>query len=196
MRELEINTKYVRRGEDNIFVRVATTANVTLSGEQTIDGVACVEGDYVLVWQQSTAAKNGVYEVRGSNWRALGQIGLVAITYGSQYKEKLFILKTINTYKPTGGSGVTVVARAATANVTTNGSQTVDGGTPSNGDYVLLKSQTTAADRGVWQVNTAGAWTFIGQDTFCVVVGGVANGRTAFFLSASNTYTGLGAFWI
>ena len=30
-------------------VRVATTANITLSGEQTIDGVAVVEHDRVLV---------------------------------------------------------------------------------------------------------------------------------------------------
>lgn len=35
--------------------RVATTANVTLSGEQTIDGVAVVTDDRVLVKDQTTA---------------------------------------------------------------------------------------------------------------------------------------------
>ena len=42
-------------------VRVATTANITLSGEQTIDGVAVVDGDRVLVKDQTTAANNGIY---------------------------------------------------------------------------------------------------------------------------------------
>ena len=37
-------------------VRVATTANITLSGTQTIDGVAVIAGDRVLVKDQSTPA--------------------------------------------------------------------------------------------------------------------------------------------
>lgn len=49
--------------------RVATTANIALSGEQTIDGVAVVEGDRVLVKNQSTASENGIYEVKTSTWR-------------------------------------------------------------------------------------------------------------------------------
>lgn len=49
-------------------VRVATTANITLSGEQTIDGVAVVDGDRVLVKDQTTAANNGIYECDTSTW--------------------------------------------------------------------------------------------------------------------------------
>ncbi|MCW8129632.1 MAG: hypothetical protein KIS92_04530, partial [Planctomycetota bacterium] len=49
-------------------VRAATTANITLSGEQTIDGVACVAGDRVLVKNQSTASQNGVYVVASGSW--------------------------------------------------------------------------------------------------------------------------------
>ncbi|NDD85356.1 hypothetical protein EBZ38_13925, partial [bacterium] len=37
-------------------VRVATTANITLSGTQTIDGVSVIAGDRVLVKNQSTAS--------------------------------------------------------------------------------------------------------------------------------------------
>lgn len=52
--------------------RVATTANITLSGEQTIDGVSVVAGDRVLVKNQSTAAENGVYTASTGAWaRAL-----------------------------------------------------------------------------------------------------------------------------
>lgn len=48
--------------------RLATTANITLSGEQTIDGVAAVEGDRVLVKDQTTTTENGVYDVSTGSW--------------------------------------------------------------------------------------------------------------------------------
>jgi len=49
-------------------VRVATTANITLSGTQTIDGVSLIAGDRVLVKNQSTASENGIYDVAESTW--------------------------------------------------------------------------------------------------------------------------------
>lgn len=49
-------------------VKATTTGNITLSGEQTIDGVELVAGDRVLVKDQTTAANNGVYIVDASTW--------------------------------------------------------------------------------------------------------------------------------
>ena len=49
-------------------VRCATTANITLSGTQTIDGIAVVAGDRVLVKNQTTASQNGIYVVSASTW--------------------------------------------------------------------------------------------------------------------------------
>ena len=52
--------------------KVATTANIALSAAQTIDGVAVVAGDRVLVKNQTTAAQNGIYIVATGTWtRAL-----------------------------------------------------------------------------------------------------------------------------
>lgn len=48
--------------------RAATTANITLSGNQTIDGVAVIAGDRVLVKNQSSAAENGIYVAAASTW--------------------------------------------------------------------------------------------------------------------------------
>jgi hypothetical protein len=48
--------------------RVATTASITLSGTQTIDGVAVIAGDRVLVKDQSSASENGIYVVAASTW--------------------------------------------------------------------------------------------------------------------------------
>jgi len=53
-------------------VRAATTAAITLSGEQTVDGVAVVEGDRVLVKDQASSVDNGIYDVSTGGWtRAL-----------------------------------------------------------------------------------------------------------------------------
>lgn len=49
-------------------VRAATTANITLSGTQTIDGVSLSVDDRVLVKNQSTASQNGIYLVKSSTW--------------------------------------------------------------------------------------------------------------------------------
>lgn len=48
--------------------RAATTANITLSGAQTIDGVSVVAGDRVLVKNQSTASENGIYVAASGSW--------------------------------------------------------------------------------------------------------------------------------
>jgi phage-related tail fiber protein len=50
-------------------VRAATTASITLSGTQTVDGVSLVAGDRVLVKDQSTGSANGIYVVvSGGAW--------------------------------------------------------------------------------------------------------------------------------
>lgn len=49
-------------------VRTATTANITLSGTQTVGAVAVVAGDRVLVKNQTNAAENGIYVVAAGAW--------------------------------------------------------------------------------------------------------------------------------
>jgi hypothetical protein len=49
-------------------VKAATTANITLSGAQTIDGVSIVAGDRVLVKSQTAQADNGIYVASNTSW--------------------------------------------------------------------------------------------------------------------------------
>lgn len=49
-------------------VAAATTANITLSGAQTIDGVSVVADDRVLVKDQNTTADNGIYIAASGEW--------------------------------------------------------------------------------------------------------------------------------
>jgi len=49
-------------------VKVATTESITLSGTQTVDGVALSVGDRVLVKNQGTGSQNGLYTVSEEGW--------------------------------------------------------------------------------------------------------------------------------
>ncbi|UST81465.1 phage tail protein [Pseudomonas siliginis] len=49
-------------------VRVATTANIALTGLQSIDGVALAVGDRVLVKNQNAAKDNGIWVAAAAGW--------------------------------------------------------------------------------------------------------------------------------
>lgn len=87
-------------------VRCATTANITLSGEQTIDGVAVVADDRVLVKDQSTASQNGIYNVSTGNWtrakdfngsRDVVQGTAVLVANGTTNANRIYYITTANT---------------------------------------------------------------------------------------------------
>jgi len=83
--------------------KVATTGNITLSGEQTIDGISIVTGDRVLVYNQSTGSQNGIYVASGSTWSRSIDMSLnddvfcgleVYINSGTANGGKTFVLST------------------------------------------------------------------------------------------------------
>jgi hypothetical protein len=85
--------------------RVATTANITLSGEQTIDGVAVVADDRVLVWFQTDQTQNGIYVASASAWaraydfdgnRDVRQGTRVFVNSGSLYGTTEFLCTTVD----------------------------------------------------------------------------------------------------
>lgn len=49
-------------------VKAALTTNLTLSGEQTVNGIACVDGDRVGAFGQATGADVGIYIVSTGDW--------------------------------------------------------------------------------------------------------------------------------
>lgn len=85
--------------------RVATTANITLSGPQTIDGVAVIAGERVLVKNQSTGQDNGLYDVAAGAWSRSSDANtsaevvsglLVLVTEGSTNDNSAWVLTTNN----------------------------------------------------------------------------------------------------
>ena len=82
------------------LVRVASTANLTLSGAQTIDGIACVAGDLVLAKNQTTAADRKVYTVASAAWSAykIPQPDVVCVKTGTANIRLTFFLTAANTF--------------------------------------------------------------------------------------------------
>jgi hypothetical protein len=59
---------YLQGLDSHSSVKSASTANLTLSGTQTVDGIALVAGDRVLVKDQTAPAQNGIYSVSATAW--------------------------------------------------------------------------------------------------------------------------------
>lgn len=86
-------------------VRAATTANITLSAAQTIDGISVVASDRVLVKDQSTGAENGIYLVASGSWTRTTDLDedadalgfWVAVREGTANGAKIFGLTTDGT---------------------------------------------------------------------------------------------------
>lgn len=58
----------MNRSDYKQSVRLATIASITLSGLQSVDGVAVADGDRVLVKNQATASQNGIYIAGAGVW--------------------------------------------------------------------------------------------------------------------------------
>ena len=124
-----VNKQYVddaRAGLDSKdSVVVATTANITLSGTQTIDGIAVTAGQRVLVKNQTTTSENGLYLCAAGAWTRTtdGQVGttltlgsIVFVEGGTANGLKQFVLTSANTWSAysagttyTASNGVTLV---------------------------------------------------------------------------------------
>lgn len=63
----ELSSRFVARDAKESVI-AATTANITLSAPQTIDGIAVVAGNRVLVKNQAAGAENGIYVVAAGAW--------------------------------------------------------------------------------------------------------------------------------
>lgn len=83
--------------------RAATTANITLSAPQTIDGVSVIAGDRVLVKDQSTGSTNGIYVVAAGAWTRATDADISAeipagmallVTEGTTNGDRSFVLTT------------------------------------------------------------------------------------------------------
>ena len=142
--------------------RAATTANITLSGIQTIDGVTLIAGDRVLVKNQTSAAQNGIYVVNASAWTRATDMDIAAefenssvvpVAEGAVNKDSMWQLITdgtitvgttaltfqsFNISPYIAGTGITVTGNTISINTTTAVATTSTAGFMSAADKTKL----------------------------------------------------------
>lgn len=109
-------------------VRAASTGNLTLSGTQTVDGIALVAGDRVLVKNQTTTANNGIYVVATGAWARATDAdssakitgAVVPVIGGTVNSNSIWINTTINVTLGTTTVTFSTVIKAGT-NLTLTG---------------------------------------------------------------------------
>lgn len=112
-------------------VKAASIGNLTLSGTQTVDGVALSADDRVLVKNQTTASENGIYVVKSGSWTPAidvtgGNLTFGAFTFvegGTVNKGDGYVYSDTNTWTQfsestvlSAGTGITVSGQTISIN--------------------------------------------------------------------------------
>ena len=118
-------------------VRVATTADITLSGTQTIDGISVIAGDRILVKDQSTSSANGIYDVAAGAWSRSSDADISAevttgmftfVSEGTDNADSGWVLTTNDTIT-LGSTSLTFVQFSGAGQVTAGAGLTKTGNT-------------------------------------------------------------------
>lgn len=184
-------------------VKAATTDNITLAGEQTLDDIPLVDGDKALVKDQTDTTENGVYTVRTGPWEKEDIIccgTVVDVREGTRYKNTAWLLNNCtdtNDVPIPPGTNISFALIASipcgtakvatTGNISLNGLQTIDGVALKAGDTVLVKNQTSKHDNGLYEVGDAN-WERI-CFLYCGMIVPIREGGkagTAFMLTSSD----------
>ena len=164
-------------------VVAGTTANITLSGAQTIDGISIVATDRVLVKDQTAPAENGIYVASATAWARASDMSTwaqvpgayVFIETGTTLADTGWVCTsnaggTINVTAMTwaqfsgAGSGVSSITFGSTGltpATTTTGAVTV-GGTLAIGNGGTNSTATATAGGSAYGTGTAFAFTAAG----------------------------------
>jgi hypothetical protein len=139
-------------------VRAGTTANITLSAPQTIDGVAVIAGERVLVKNQTTTSANGIYVVAAGAWTRATDAdtgvemdnATVFIQEGTTLADTAWVCTT-NAPINLGVTAIAFVQFGAGTAITAGGGLTLTGNTldVGAGTGILVAADTVAVDTTV-----------------------------------------------
>lgn len=179
----------------------ATSANITLSGLQTINGVTLVAGDTVLVKDQTNAAQNGIYTASATAWTySVGgdtwseYVGaIIFITNGSLNGTAWYC-----TAQPGGTLGVTAMnwSNFSVASSYTAGTGLTLIGTQFSitNTAVTAAAYGSATQVGTFTVNAQGQLTLAGNTTITPAVGSITGLGTGVATALAINTGSAGAF--
>jgi hypothetical protein len=178
-------------------VTAATTANITLSGTQTIDSVAVIAGNTVLVKNQTTSSQNGIYTVNSGAWTYA-----TGCTTWSQYVSALVFVEygTTNagsawycTAQPGGTLGTTAMAWSnfsAASNYTAGTGLTLAGFQFSITPVGTANTYGSASQVPVFTTNASGQVTAVTNTSIAIAATQITSG-TIDTARLSGSYTGI-----
>ena len=174
----------------------ATTANITLSAPQTVDGVSVLTGDRVLVKDQTSPAENGIYVAAAGTWsRSTDADTWVELTSAFTFVEAGTVnadngfVCTVNPGGTLGSTAVTWVQFSGAGQITagaglTKTGNTLDVGTASSSRIVVNSNDIDLATTGVG----ASTYQSVTVDTYGRITAGT-NPTTLAGYNISDAYT-------
>ena len=152
--------------------RIATTANITLSGTQTIDGVAISADQRVLVKNQTSGAENGLYLCKAGAWARTSDMN-----EGDEFSGSAVFIREGSTFADTGfvctNDGSVTVGTTAITFVQFTGAGQVEAGA------ALTKTGNRL------DVATDDSSLEVSSDALRVKAGGISNAMLAGSIEAS-----------
>jgi hypothetical protein len=138
-------------------VDCATTANITLSGEQTIDGVT-TSTSRVLVKNQTTTTQNGIYDTSSAAWtRALDADGYQDLVNGTMVLVAGGTTQVGQVYQVSGTNPITIGASAIAFSLSLTYNAATVAYTPAGTGAVATTAQAKLRERvSVFDFMTAG----------------------------------------
>jgi hypothetical protein len=180
----------------------ATTANITLSGTQTIDGVALIAGDRCLVKDQTLSQNNGIYLVAAGAWTRATDMDTWAevpgaftfIEQGTVYADTGWVC-TSNAGGTLGTTPITWVQFAGVGSYTAGTGLTLTGTQFSiTNTAVAAGAYGSATQVGTFTVNQQGQLTLAGNTTVTPAVGSITGLGTGVATALAVNTGSAGAF--
>jgi len=180
----------------------ATTANITLSGTQTIDGVALIAGDRCLVKDQTLSQDNGIYLVAAGAWTRATDMdnwlevpgAFTFIEQGTLYTDTGWVC-TSNAGGTLGTTPITWVQFAGVGSYTAGTGLTLTGTQFSiTNTAVTAASYGSATQVGTFTVNAQGQLTLASNTTVTPAVGSITGLGTGVATALAVNVGSAGAF--
>lgn len=197
-----VNKQYVDQIAAGLSVKapvlVATTADITLSGFQSIDGVTVAAGDRVLVKNQAAPAENGIYVAASGAWSRATDMATWAQVPGAFCFVQEGTSQADNGYVCTSNKGGTINVTPITW-VQFNGLATYTAGTGLSligNQFSITNTGVTAGAYGsassvpTYSVNAQGQLTLAANVSIAIAASQITSGTIASSLISGN-YSGI-----